>query len=65
MLTTILSIETINANLLLGFMPESLGLLIFGAVLITSAVGLRLIFNQNEKNNFDCRETNANQNAIG
>ncbi len=33
-------------NLLLGFMPESLGLLIFGFGLIAFAVLLRWIFNR-------------------
>ena len=41
--------EAANANLFLGFMPESLGLLLFGVVLIVCAVGLRRILNHSEK----------------
>ena len=40
--------EAANKNLLLGFMPESLGLLLFGFGLIAFAVSLRWIFNRNE-----------------
>ena len=43
----VLLFEVINKNLLLGFMPESLGLLLFGIGLIGFAVGLRRIFNRN------------------
>ncbi|MGI8787497.1 MAG: hypothetical protein ACR2HG_07045 [Pyrinomonadaceae bacterium] len=39
-----------NKNLLLGFIPESLGLLLFGIGLIAFAVSLRWIFNRNEEN---------------
>ena len=42
--------EATNKNLLLGFMPESLGLLIFGVGLITFAGSLRWVFNRNEEN---------------
>ena len=42
-------LDVTNKNLLLGFMPESLGLLIFGGGLIAFAVSLRWIFNRNEK----------------
>lgn len=42
MLTVLL--DTANKNLLLGFLPESLGLLAFGAALVASAVGLRRVF---------------------
>ena len=38
-------------NLLLGFMPEPIGLLIFGAALIAFPVGLRRIFNRSEEAN--------------
>lgn len=44
-----LLVETANKNLLLGFMPESLGLLLFGIGLIVFAVSLRWIFNRTEK----------------
>lgn len=44
-----LLVETANKNLLLGFMPESLGLLIFGIGLIVFAVSLRWVFNRAEK----------------
>jgi hypothetical protein len=42
-------LDAMNGNLLLGFMPESLGLLIFGVTLIFSAVGLRRILNRNDE----------------
>ena len=41
--------EATNVNFLLGFMPESLGLLLFGFGLIGFAVSLRRIFNRSEK----------------
>ncbi len=44
-LITILADISSN-NLLLGFMPESLGLLIFGFGLIAFAISLRWIFNR-------------------
>lgn len=37
-------LDAANKNLLLGFVPESLGLLVFGAALVASAVGLRRVF---------------------
>jgi uncharacterized membrane protein YidH (DUF202 family) len=37
-----------NKNLLLGGVPESIGLLIFGVVLIAFAVTLRRLFSQSE-----------------
>lgn len=37
-------LETANKNLLLGLVPESLGLLVFGAALVASAVSLRRLF---------------------
>jgi len=40
--------QTASKNLLLGFIPESLGLLIFGAGLILFTVSLRWIFNRRE-----------------
>ncbi len=43
--------QTANKNLLLGFVPESLGLLLFGVSLIVCAVGLRRIFNRIEETN--------------
>jgi hypothetical protein len=42
-------LDVMNGNLLLVFMPESLGLLIFGVTLVFSAVGLRRILNRNDK----------------
>ena len=42
-------LEALNGNLLLGFMPESLGLLIFGVALIFFAVGLRRILSRNDE----------------
>ncbi len=41
--------DATNGNLLLGFLPESLGLLIFGVALVTFAVGLRRIFNRRDE----------------
>ena len=41
--------QTANKNLLLGFVPESLGLMLFGVGLIVCAVGLRRIFNRIEE----------------
>jgi len=43
--------EVTNKNLLLGFMPESLGMLLFGIGLIGFAVGLRRIFNHGAEEN--------------
>jgi hypothetical protein len=43
-----LLLELTNKNLLLGFMPESLGLLLFGIGLIAFAVSLRRVFNRKE-----------------
>lgn len=44
----LLLVETTNKNLLLGFMPESLGMLLFGIGLIGFAVGLRWVFSRVE-----------------
>ncbi len=41
-------LQTANQNLLLGFVPESLGLLIFGVGLIGVTVALRWIFGKSE-----------------
>ena len=41
--------EVASRNLLLGFVPESLGLLIFGVGLILLTVGLRWFMKRNEK----------------
>lgn len=48
--------EATNKNLLLGIVPESIGLLIFGFILITSASSLRRLFNHSEKK-FDFDQT--------
>ena len=40
--------ELTNTNLLFGFIPESLGLMLFGIGLIAFAMSLRRIFNWNE-----------------
>jgi hypothetical protein len=42
-------LDVMNGNLLLVFMPESLGLLIVGVTLIFSAAGLRRILNKNDE----------------
>lgn len=39
-----------NPNLILGFVPESLGLLIFGIILIGVTVGLRWALKKGEGN---------------
>lgn len=49
MIAAIFLLETARKNLLLGFMPEPLGLLIFGAVLVALPVGLRRVFNRSEQ----------------
>ena len=41
--------EVANQNLLLGFVPESLGLLIFGVGLILLTVALRAVLKRSEK----------------
>ena len=41
--------DATNNNLILGFMPESLGLLIFGVAMISFAVGLRRILSRNDE----------------
>jgi len=41
--------DVTNKNLLLGVVPESIGLLIFGFILITSASSLRRLFVQSEE----------------
>ena len=40
--------EVTNANLLFGFIPDSLGLFLFGIGLIVFAISLRRVFNWNE-----------------
>jgi membrane protein implicated in regulation of membrane protease activity len=42
-------LDAMNGNLLLGFMPESLGLLIFGIALIFFAVVLRRVLSRNDE----------------
>ena len=42
-------LETASGNLLLGFMPESLGLLVFGVALVVFAVGLRRVLDKNDE----------------
>jgi hypothetical protein len=41
--------EVINQNLFLGFIPESIGLLIFGIGLVLLTIGLRWIMKRGEK----------------
>jgi hypothetical protein len=62
MLTVLFDVT--NGNLLLGYVPESIGLLAFGIVLIAFAVGLRWIFNRNEEKaeeNFEQAVEEVNQ----
>lgn len=49
MLAVIFLLETAQKNLLLGFMPEPLGLLVFGVALVALPVGLRRIFNRRDE----------------
>ena len=57
-----LLLEVTNKNLLLGFMPESLGMLLFGVGLIAFAVSLRRIFNRKEtEGNFKRLAEKANR----
>lgn len=51
-MTTIL-LDAADGNLLLGFVPESLGLLIFGIALIVLAVILRRIFKRSDEHQAD------------
>lgn len=39
-------LQAVNKNLLLGLIPEPIGLLIFGSGLIAFAVGLRWLLNR-------------------
>jgi hypothetical protein len=48
MLQTRFLFEVVNQNLLLGFIPESLGLFIFGIGLIVLAFGLRWLLKRIE-----------------
>jgi hypothetical protein len=48
-------LELTNQNMLLGFVPESLGLLLFGIGLIALTVILRGIFRRIEKSNEEKR----------
>ncbi len=59
MLAVIFLFETAQKNLLLGFMPEPLGLLVFGCALIALPVGLRRVFKRGEdaKEEFPVEET--------
>jgi hypothetical protein len=43
-------LQVTNQNLLLGVMPESLGLLIFGIGLVVLTIGLRWILKRSEEN---------------
>ena len=45
-----LLLDSANQSLILGFVPESLGLLIFGIGLILLAIGLRWFIKRSEKN---------------
>jgi len=52
---TTISLDTTNTNLIFSFMPETIGLLAFGVILIVMAVGLRWFFNRNKEINFTQR----------
>jgi hypothetical protein len=64
MIAVILLFEVEN-GMILSFVPESIGLLIFGLALIASAVLTRRIFNKSEENNFERAAENANRRIIG
>ena len=51
MFTTAILADVPNSNLIFGFMPESLGLLVFGLVLIAIAVLLRRLFKRRKDEN--------------
>ena len=53
MLAIVIFLELTNQNLLLGFVPESLGLLLFGIGLIALTMILRGVFRRFEKTNDD------------
>ena len=44
----IVLLEVTSKNLLFGFMPEKIGLFVFGILLIVLAVGMRWFFNRKE-----------------
>ena len=49
-MTAIILLQTANENLLIGYMPEPLGLLIFGLLLILIPVVLRKFFDLTGEN---------------
>lgn len=49
MILSLFLLQTGAANLLLGFMPESIGLLIFGVVLVGSTVFIRRVLSNFEE----------------
>ena len=52
-----------KGNLLLGFVPETIGLLLFGVALIIVTVGLRWFLNEKteEENSIETLETQARE----
>lgn len=48
MILNLILLQAEGANLLLGFMPESIGLLMFGVILIGSTVLMRRLFRERE-----------------
>ncbi len=46
---SVILLDAASGNLLLGFMPESLGLLIFGFALVVFAVGMRRILDRKDE----------------
>jgi len=60
MLQTKFLLEIGNQSLLLGFIPESLGLLIFGVGLIVLTFGLRWIMNRVETQKVEPNAGKAN-----
>ena len=46
---SVILFDTTSGNLLLGYIPESLGLLIFGVALLVFALCLRRIFDRHDE----------------
>jgi hypothetical protein len=60
MLAVLFLIEVSNGNLILGFVPESLALLLFGVCLIGATLVLRRVFKRHDQGKMT--ETSAEEN---
>lgn len=65
MIAVIFLFEAVDKILLLDVVPESVGLLIFGVVLIASAVTARRLLNPGENDNFERASANAERESVG